>query len=63
MREYDDIRYRSEWISVDEVNKGWSEDKKFHIKTKDNKNLLLRICDVNKIKIISPAKLKQNLKF
>lgn len=47
MREYDDIRYRSEWISVDEVNKGWSEDKKFHIKTKDNKNLLLRICDVS----------------
>ena len=47
MREYDDIRYRSEWISVDEVNKGWSEDKKFHIKTKDNKNLLLRICYVS----------------
>lgn len=47
MREYDDIIYRNQWISVEEVNKGWSEDKKFHIKTKDNKNLLLRICDVS----------------
>ena len=47
MREYDDIKYKSEWISVEEVDKGWSEDKKFHIRTKDNKNLLLRICDVS----------------
>lgn len=47
MREYDDITYRDEWISVDEVNKGWSEDKKFHIKTKDKRDLLLRICDVS----------------
>ena len=30
MREYDDIIYRNQWISVEEVNKGWSEDKKFH---------------------------------
>ena len=34
MREYDDIKYKSEWISVEEVDKGWSEDKKFHIRTK-----------------------------
>lgn len=58
MREYDDIIYRDEWISLDEVNKGWSEDKKFHIKTKDKRELLLRICDVSQYK-----KRKKNLKL
>ncbi|MFK4302157.1 MULTISPECIES: phosphotransferase [unclassified Paenibacillus] len=35
------------WNTVEEVLKGWSKDKKYDIKTKDNRELLLRVSDVS----------------
>lgn len=32
------------------IDKGWSSDKKYHIKTRDNKSLLLRISDICDVK-------------
>lgn len=46
MREYQDIRYIDEWSSIEQVDKGWSSDKKYYIKTLDNRELLLRISDI-----------------
>lgn len=47
MREYYDIPNNKYWIEINEINKGWSADKKFYIKTKDNKDLLLKISDIS----------------
>ncbi len=47
--EYEDIPEYPSWLAVSKVDKGWSEDKKYRIKTKDNKNLLLRIADISKL--------------
>lgn len=44
---FKDIPNSEGWISVDLVNKGWSSDIKYHVKTKDNKELLLRISDIS----------------
>ena len=46
MREYEDIKYKEQWLYISEVDKGWSEDKKFYVKTKGENELLLRICDI-----------------
>ncbi|TKH41526.1 phosphotransferase family protein [Paenibacillus terrae] len=35
------------WNTVEEVHKGWSKDKKYDIKTKDNRELLLRVSDIS----------------
>lgn len=47
MREYDDIVYKKDWKYINEINKGWSSDKKFYIKTIKSKELLLRIADIS----------------
>lgn len=45
---FKDIKGSSNWESVEKVSKGWSNDSKYLIKTKDGKLLLLRISDVEK---------------
>ncbi|AVB76304.1 aminoglycoside phosphotransferase (APT) family kinase protein [Methanococcus maripaludis] len=40
------INGNESWDIIEEVNKGWSEDKKYHIITKNKENLLLRISDI-----------------
>lgn len=34
------------WTIISKVKKGWSNDKKYYIETKDNKKLLLRTSDI-----------------
>lgn len=40
---FDDIIGSSKWKEINFVDKGWSEDKKYHILTEDDRHLLLRI--------------------
>ena len=47
MREYYDIPNNKDWIEINKINKGWSADKKFYIKTIYNKGLLLKISDIS----------------
>lgn len=42
-----DIPNSTNWNEIDLVNKGWSSDTKYHIKTNDNQQLLLRISDIS----------------
>jgi aminoglycoside phosphotransferase (APT) family kinase protein len=46
MIEYNDIIHSGNWKIIKEINKGWSNDKKFHIITIENKELLLRISSI-----------------
>ena len=41
-----DIESGETWESVEPVNKGWSSDEKYHIKTSSGEHLLLRISDI-----------------
>ncbi len=41
-----DIESGKTWESVEPVNKGWSSDKKYHIRTSAGEHLLLRISDI-----------------
>lgn len=43
-----DIEGSSEWMEIRPVEKGWSDDKKYQIKTKSGDKLLLRISDISK---------------
>lgn len=45
---FEDIPGNENWKSVEFVDKGWSEDRKYHIITNDGENLLLRVSDINK---------------
>ena len=47
MREYYDIPNNKDWIKINKINKGWSNDKKFYIRTIDDKHLLLKISDIS----------------
>ena len=40
---FQDIPGSSEWKSIEPIVKGWSEDRKYHIRTFDGNDLLLRI--------------------
>ena len=40
-----DIPLFEDWVVIEPVNKGWSEDKKYYIKDKDGRQLLLRLSD------------------
>ena len=40
---FNDIVGSNRWIKIDFIDKGWSDDKKYHIVTDDNRHLLLRI--------------------
>ncbi len=35
------------WSTVEAIDKGWSQDKKYHIKTTDGRELLLRLSDIS----------------
>ncbi len=41
-----DIKCSEIWVSVEPVNKGWSSDEKYHIRTSAGEHLLLRISDI-----------------
>ena len=43
---YPEIISGKEWSSVEPVNKGWSSDKKYHIKTMSGEQLLLRVSPI-----------------
>lgn len=43
---FDDIKHSSNWEAVTKVQKGWSSDNKYLIKTKEGSKLLFRISDV-----------------
>ena len=53
--EYEDIGQSREWENIEYINKGWSDDKKYKIKTRENEELLLKISDL--------LKRKKNLKL
>lgn len=42
---FEDIKNSSNWVTIEKVRKGWSNDRKYKIKTKEGKSLLLRISD------------------
>jgi aminoglycoside phosphotransferase (APT) family kinase protein len=42
-----DIPQYKEWIKSEQINKGWSNDKKYYIETQSGENLLLRLSDVS----------------
>ncbi|MFA5523403.1 MAG: phosphotransferase family protein [Tissierellales bacterium] len=42
-----DVPSANNWDIIKPVNKGWSEDKKFYIKTTGGKELLLRLSDIS----------------
>lgn len=43
---FSDIEASKNWEITEPVDKGWSSDRKYRIKTKDGKTLLLRISDI-----------------
>lgn len=43
IKEFNDIKSSDNWHSIEFVDKGWSDDKKYHIITKSNEHLLLRL--------------------
>ncbi|MCG7406910.1 phosphotransferase family protein [Paenibacillus sp. ACRRX] len=43
---FKDIPNSFNWIKVEEVNKGWSKDKKYYVHTDDDTSLLLRTSDI-----------------
>lgn len=43
---FKDIPFRENWKVISEIKKGWSNDKKYYIETKDNEKLLLRTSDI-----------------
>lgn len=42
---FNGITGSDKWKKIEFINKGWSDDKKYHIITEDDKHLLLRISD------------------
>lgn len=42
-----DIQSFDNWNTIQVINKGWSSDKKYYIKTKEGKELLLRTTDIS----------------
>lgn len=46
-KEFENISGSEDWITIELVDKGWSDDIKYHITTCDNCQLLLRISDIS----------------
>lgn len=44
---FNDIGGSHNWDIIEPVNKGWSDDKKYHIITKEGRELLLRLSDIS----------------
>jgi aminoglycoside phosphotransferase (APT) family kinase protein len=51
MNFYAEISGSENWNKVELVEKGWSDDKKYHILTKDGRELLLRLSDISQLKV------------
>lgn len=45
---FQDIATSENWSKIEKINKGWSDDTKYYIETKDQHKLVLRISDINK---------------
>ena len=48
---FEDIAGFEQWIKLEKINRGWSEDLKYYIETTDNQKLLLRISERNQYEI------------
>ena len=46
---FHDIPSSSTWTKIQAIHKGWSGEEKYYIKTKQNKEYLLRIADQSKL--------------
>lgn len=44
-----DIGASIDWESITPIPKGWSSDKKYHIRTKSGEELLLRVSDIEQL--------------
>lgn len=44
---YKDIKLAKTWRLVEKINKGWSDDQKYYIETRNNEKLLLRLSDIS----------------
>ena len=40
---FEEIRGSDGWLSVEKIEKGWSSDAKYHVRTQDGRRLQLRI--------------------
>jgi aminoglycoside phosphotransferase (APT) family kinase protein len=47
LSEFKDIPGSKNWYTLDLIDKGWSNDKKYYVITNDNRQFLLRISDVS----------------
>lgn len=43
---YNEIPDSYNWQIVEEINRGWSNDKKYYVQKKDGREFLLRISDI-----------------
>ena len=43
MSVFEEIRGSESWLSVEKIEKGWSSDEKYHVRTQDGRYLQLRI--------------------
>jgi len=50
-RELIDIPHSMNWTKVEEINKGWSKDKKYYIETVGGEKQLLRLSDISQFDI------------
>ena len=41
-----DIRGFDNFVKVEPIEKGWSEDKKYYVETSDGQRMLLRVSDI-----------------
>lgn len=48
---FDDIKNSDCWKNIKLISKGWSNDKKYYITTKDEKHFLLRISDIDQYEV------------
>lgn len=48
---FEDIKNSSYWKSIEPIYKGWSNDRKYYITTMDEKQLLLRISDIDQYEV------------
>jgi aminoglycoside phosphotransferase (APT) family kinase protein len=45
-RIFSEIPGFSMWSNVEEIQKGWSKDKKYYVQTNNGRELLLKISDI-----------------
>ena len=47
MKEFENISNSKDWETIELINRGWSDDTKYHITTYDNRQFLLRVSDIS----------------